>query len=278
LSLTAFQGSGTPFEAATLRARPQPGQVHAGDEIRLLVSVDGAMPAARRLQDPLSIRCIAQVNGAAFAALDDLNESLLVELNSSPDNPAVLVDQDRCVSTGNFHLPRLAQTLDTVARALAWCATDSVSRVQRLMSASASGLPRLLAAEGAGRAGFGPMLKPLEALRAEVIHLSNPVPIMPSHNADGVEDAVTFSALAARKLDELVGQLRLIVAFELVAASQAVDLRGAPVSAALTRVHAAVRALSPFIDDDRPLAAEVEAVADQLVDSGAVVVQAYTSV
>lgn len=266
LSLEGFRGNSSPFGAVALRLRPQPGQVAAGDAIRALL-MGGQLVSegsARRLQDPLSFRCMAQVNGAAFAALDDLDQCVLVELNSSPDNPAVLVDEGVCVTTGNFHLSRLAQTLDSGARALAWCATDSVSRVQRLMSASTSALPPLLSSDDGDRAGFGPLLKPMEALRAHIIHLSNPVPVMASHNADGIEDSATFAALAAQKLAELVTQLQLLVAAELIAAAQAVDLRGTPISPALQRVHGGVRQLSAFMDADRPIGAEIEVVAQQL--------------
>lgn len=118
LSMEGFVGNLSPFSPAALRARPQAGQVGAGDQLRRLL-IDGPLGipgAARRLQDPLSFRCVAQVHGAAFAALDDLDAELAIDLNSSPDNPVVVVDEGICVSTGNFHLPRLTQTLDSVAR------------------------------------------------------------------------------------------------------------------------------------------------------------------
>jgi histidine ammonia-lyase len=274
LSIAAFGGNATPFDPHVLRARPQAGQVPAGDQIAQLLAGTGP---ARRLQDPLSMRCIAQVHGAAFTALDALEQAVLIELNSSPDNPAVLIEQDRCVSTGNFHLSHLSLTLDGAARALAWCANESVSRVHRLCTAAITDLPPLLSSGSTDRAGFGPLLKPLEDLRARIIHLSEPVPVLASHNADGIEDSVTFASLAAGKLDELLGLLRLVVAFELVAASQAVDLRDQQLPAALQRVHRLIRSVSPFIDDDRPLAAEIQTVGDDLIGAGRLIDQAYNS-
>ena len=277
LSLEGFVGNLSPFSWAALRARPQPGQVEAGDQLRRLVG-DGPLGrpgAARRLQDPLSFRCMAQVHGAAFAALADLDDELAVDLNSSPDNPVVIIEEGVCVSTGNFHLPRLTQTLDGLARALAWCATDSVSRVQRLMHAPHSGLPALLSSDRPDTAGFGPLLKPMEALRAEIVHLSTPVPVLSSHNADGVEDSATFAALAASKLADLVGRLDLLVAFELVAACQAIDLRSGcsgdsvpEIAPSLVLVHATVRGRCRFLAEDRPIGREIEAIAAELVASG----------
>jgi histidine ammonia-lyase len=132
-----------------------------------------------------------------------------------------------------------------------------------------SGLAPLLASDAPDSAGFGPLLKPAEALRAQIIHLANPVPVMASHNADGIEDSATFSALAASKLGELVTSLSLLAAFEMVAACQAVDLRSpggtAPLAPALRPTYAAVRAICPFVDEDRPLGRQIEAVAQLVV-------------
>ena len=265
MSIAAFGGNTSPFEVDVLRARPQAGQLAAGEGLRALLA--GAAPP-RRLQDPLSMRCVAAVHGAAFAALEVLEHAVLIELNSSPDNPAVLVEQDRCVSTGNFHLSHLALSLDGAARAMAWCVNESVSRVHRLCSAAISDLPPLLSSASADRAGFGPLLKPLEDLRARVIHLSEPVPVLASHNADGIEDSATFASLAVAKLEDLVAAARLAVAFELVAACQAADLRGSAMPPALQPARASIRALSPFIADDRPVAAEIHQIADALIATG----------
>jgi histidine ammonia-lyase len=271
LSLEGFRANLSPFDPNVLRARPQPGQVKAGDELMHLLE-GGALAlggAARRLQDPLSLRCMAQVHGAAYAQLEGLDECLEVELNHPADNPIVLIEEDRIVSTGNFHLPLLSQRLDAASRALAWAATDCVSRIARLMSSRFSGLPPLLSSADTARAGFGPLMKPAEALRAAIVHLAQPVPVMASHNADGQEDSATFAALAAEKLGDLLEKLEHLVAIELVAAAQAVDLAKVDrLGHRLAEVQAAVRARSPFIDDDRPLGREIERIAEELVRSG----------
>ena len=192
-----------------------------------------------------------------------------VELNSSSDNPAVMMGKDRIVSTGNFHQLQLTLALDQMARVLGWCATDSVSRVARLMSPMFSGLPPLLSSADPQRAGFGPLMKPGEALRAEIVQLANPVPIMPSHNADGQEDSLSHAPLAVEKLAQLMDRYELLVAFELVAAAQAVDLaKPKKIAPKLAHIHRSVRAISSFIDDDRPLGREIEAIATGLVRNG----------
>jgi histidine ammonia-lyase len=274
LAFEGFRGNASPFGADILALRPQAGVKEAGADLRRLL--DGGLllaeGQARRLQDPLSFRCMAQVFGAAYAQLAQFAVAVGVELNAAPENPAVLAEAGKILTTGNFHLTQLAATADGFARSLAWTATDGVSRIARLLSPPFSGLPPLLSSDAAERAGFGPLMKPAEALRADIIHQATPVPVLPSHNADGQEDALTLAPLAVAKLAALLQSYELLIAIELVAGAQAVDLaKPARVAPRLAEAHRAVRALSPFIADDRPLGADIERIAATLVGSGALV-------
>jgi histidine ammonia-lyase len=170
--------------------------------------------------------------------------------------------------TANFQMPHLTMALDGMARALAMAVNEIISRFARLMNEAASGLPPLLAAREAWSVGFGPLIKPAEALMAEIIHLATPVPILSSQTADGQEDSATFAALSAHKLKELIDRLDLLIAFELAVAAQAIDLAQGPVPPRLKPVYDAIRALSPFMGEDRPMGREIEAIAEKLVTSG----------
>jgi histidine ammonia-lyase len=269
LCFVGFRGNPTPFASLATRIRPQPGEIEAGDELLALIDFGTPGNKPRRFQDPLSFRCMPQVHGAAYAEVQRLESALAVELNSVADNPVVLLDEEKIIGTSNFHLPHLTLALDGTARALALAGTDSVSRIAKLMSPAFSDLPPLLSSTSVDRAGFAPLLKPAEALRAEIIHLANPVPILPSQNADGQEDAATFSAFAAQKLGDLLDRFDLLIAIELLAGAQAIDLAGLEtLPTRLAPIHAQIRAISPFIEDDRPLGREIERVASELVGTG----------
>lgn len=276
--MEAFRANVSPLGSAAAAARPQAGQVETAKAFRDLLDGSALMNegAARRLQDPISLRSIIQTHGSLHAALDVLEAAIDVEINNAPDNPAVLLDEDRIVSTGNYHTPWLAQSLDLTARALAVVANDMVSRIQRLCTPEMSGLAPLLSSAATDRAGFGPLLKPVEALRANILHLANPVPVVPSFNAGGVEDAATFTPLAASKLMQLCEQLSFLLAYELLAGAQALDLaKPDGVAPRIVVAHQQVRALSAFLDEDRPVGREVEAIACELVLMGGLSGQVY---
>ncbi|MFX8755029.1 aromatic amino acid lyase, partial [Acinetobacter baumannii] len=75
-----------------LAARPAFGQRRAAERLRGLLAGSGLWQegAARRVQDPLSYRCVPQVLGACIHALEEAREATAIELASSGDNPVVL--------------------------------------------------------------------------------------------------------------------------------------------------------------------------------------------
>src|SRR5205807_2577704 len=152
-------------------ARPAPGQAASAATLRGLLS-GGSLAASggRRLQDPLSFRCVSQVHGSLATALDLLADALEPELNGAGDNPLVLAETDEIVSTGNFFVPVLALAADAVALALAQVAALTAARTRRLLAANVTDLPQNLAPPGSTGAGMAPLLKVAEALAAEIVH------------------------------------------------------------------------------------------------------------
>ncbi len=271
LSMEGFRANTSPISAEAAAARPQPGQEYAAAGLRRLLDGGALLDpgAARRLQDPISLRCVSAVHGSLKAALDFLDPILDADLNGSADNPLVLFEVERIVSTGNFHTPALALGLDTLAMALAQVAALSVSRAVALLVERLSGLPGTLSPQGVSRSGMAPLLKTGEALLAEVRHLAQPVPHDLRWPADGVEDDITNAPLAARKAGDIVWRLRQILAIELMVAAQAVDLAEPPSLGRGTEVaHDLVRGVVDTLDEDRALAPDVEALDAELLASG----------
>lgn len=269
MSFEGFRANLTPLDPRVTAARDQPGQRAAAR--RLLAFLDGSAlferGAARRLQDPISLRSAAPIYGCLIAALDFAGDALDAEINGSGDNPLVLLADEEIVSTGNFQTPLLALGFDTVALAAAGVAGSTVARAAKLLSERLSGLPAQLAAPGAS-AGLGPVLKAAEALMAEIRAHAQPVAPAPSLTAEGVEDQMTNAPLAARRLLRLADALRRLVAIEFLAAARAIDLAAPRVLGdTLRAARDAVRTLSPPLEADRPLGREIEAIAADLADN-----------
>jgi histidine ammonia-lyase len=263
LSLEGFRASLTPLDERVVAARPAPGQAGCAAELRALLAGSSLAEAdpPRRLQDPLSFRCVSQVHGSLLAALGQLEAALEPEVNGAGDNPLVLVEAGEILSTGNFHVPALALAADSVALALALVADLSAARCMRLRDPSLTDLPANLAPTASMGAGLAPLLKTAAALVTEIVQAAAPVTLA-SRSTDGVEDAATGAMLAARRLDGILERLRLLVAIELVFGAQAVDLAAPERLGRGTAVaHAAVRELVEPLDEDRPLGEDVERVA-----------------
>lgn len=266
LAFEGFRANLTPIDSRVAEARPAPGQVACAAGLRTLLA-GGALTrpgAARRLQDPLSFRCVSQVHGSLATALGLLGDALEPELNGAGDNPLVLAADGEILSTGNFHAPALALAADAVALGLAQVGNLAAARSACLLVEPLTGLPANLAAPGTTGAGMAPLLKVADALAAELVHAAAPTCIGVRAGSD-VEDDATGSLLATRRLAAMLERLRLLLALQLVVAARAVELaRPEPLGRGTAAAQAVVSGLVPALDEDRPLGADVERVAEAL--------------
>ena len=274
LSMEGFRANLSPLDPRVVAARPAPGQAWAADGLRALLS-GGALTepgAARRLQDPLSLRCVSQIHGSLHVALELLAAAVEPELGGAADNPLVLIDDEEILSTGNFHVPALALALDATAIGLSQVAAASCERQARLKTERLSGLPSGLGLGGAMSSGLSPLTKTAQALSVEIRHLAAPLSIMPTIGADSVEDDSTGATHAALRVREQIERLRLLAAIELVVAAQAVDLalgaEAASLGAGALAAHAAVREQVAVLTEDRPMGPDVERLAAELLVHG----------
>ena len=271
LSMEALRANLSPLDPRAVAARPAPGQDWSAAGLRRLLA-GGALTepgAARRVQDPLSFRCVSQVHGAFRFALHQLSDALAPELNAAADNPLVLVDDGEIVSTGNFHVPALALALDATAIAIAQVASPLTERPARLRTERISGLTPSLISGDPTRSGMAPLGKTAQSLTLEIRHLAAPLAILASVGADGIEDDSTGATQAALRVGRQLEHLRRLVAIELLVAAQAIELR-TPVAlgAGTDAAYRFIRELVAPLDDDRPLGVEVELLANEALAGG----------
>ena len=266
LALEGFRGNLSPLDPRAQRARPAPGQAAAADRLTALLAGSELWraDAPRRLQDPLSFRCIAPVHGAASDALGLAIDAAETELNGSGDNPLVLADEDRIISTGNFDVTALALRFEHLGLALTEAASLCGERSLKLLAPRFSDLPRFLTPRGGTRTGFATVQKTIAALDAEMRHLSLPVSLGVRGVADGVEDHASLLPQAVARLRAMLERLPFLVAIELVIAAQALDLRPVHLGPPMRQAYGAIRALVPALDEDRAMGPEIERVAAEI--------------
>jgi histidine ammonia-lyase len=265
LSLEAAGANLSPIDPRVVALRPAPGQADASRLLLSLIKGSDLLKAKhpRRVQDPLSFRCLAPVNGAAFDQLQRASAAIAADLNGAGDSPAVLVDDEELMSTVNFDTTAMSLAFEGLGLALSHTAAIATFRIAKLMSPGFSGLPRFLTPKTAGaRTGFATVQKTVSALEAEIRHLALPLGAMTAPVADGVEDYAPMTPRVVEKTHEIVRRLARLVAIELVVAAQAVDLsdrlklgRGTGRAFAFVRKHVAK------LEEDRPTGPDFERLA-----------------
>ncbi len=256
-----------------------------------------------RVQDPYSIRCMPQVHGAVRDLLADVEAKLAIEINAVTDNPLVVGagpgampgtdavgadgaldalyainagdaaggeagyggDGDVVLSGGNFHGEPMALAADILAIALAELGAIAERRIEKLTNAAFSGLPPFLV-RGAGLdSGFMIAHVTAAALASENKGLAHPASVDSIPTSADKEDHVSMGMGAALKLGRVVDNVRWLLAIELTAAAQGIDLlRPLTSSLPLEAVHASLRTRIAPWDQDREMAPDLAAAHDFL--------------
>ena len=277
LSLDALRGSPVAFDARIQQARPLRGQgvvaerlrrINAGSEIR-----ESHRSAERdpRVQDAYSLRCTAQVHGAARDVIEHAAQTLAVELNSATDNPLVFPAADgspeAILSGGNFHGQPLALAADQMALALATIAGISERRIEHMTNPHTSLLPAFLVANPGLNSGFMMLQVTAAALASETRTLAAPHSVDSIPTSANQEDYVSMGMGAARRLRPMLDNLRNILAIELLCACQGIDLLAPLRTSEIGRkLHAVVRDVSAKVDHDRVMAGDISAVAAAIAE------------
>ncbi|MEK0085301.1 histidine ammonia-lyase [Benzoatithermus flavus] len=265
MSTDAAQGSDVPFDPRIQRARNQPGQAEVAHLLARLLAgseIRASHLTCERVQDPYSLRCQPQVMGAVRDLLIDAGAALEREANGVSDNPLVFAEEGEILSGGNFHAEPVAFAADRIAAAMAETGNLAERRVALLTDPGLSGLPAFLTPSPGLNSGFMLPQVVAAALATENKHLAHPVATDTIPTCANQEDHVSLATYAARRLHPMAENLARLLAVELLAAAQGIELRR-PLrsSAPLERALVAIREVCPFLTDDRPLGEPIEAVA-----------------
>ncbi len=273
LSLDAAKGSDVPFDPRIQAVRGHPGQADVAAALKGLAAGSAIRESHRsgddRVQDPYSLRCQPQVMGAALDLVRFAAGTIEREANAVSDNPLVFSESGEVLSGGNFHAEPIAFAADILAMALAEIGALAERRIALLVDpAMSSGLPAFLVAEPGLNSGFMIAQVTAAALASENKSLAHPASIDSLPTSANQEDHVSMATYAARRLADMARNAADIIAIELLAAAQGVDMRRPlTTSPALQRAMREIRGRAPFLDQDRSMAGDIKAVRE-LIESG----------
>ena len=272
MTVEAALGSRVPFDPAIHEVRGHPGQIEAARIYRMLLDeseIGRSHANCDRVQDPYSLRCQPQVMGACLDQIRNAATSLQIEANAVSDNPLVFPDRAEILSGGNFHGEPVAMAADNLALAIAEVGALSERRMALLIDSSLSQLPPFLVDDAGLNSGFMIAQVTAAALASENKSLAHPASVDSLPTSANQEDHVSMSTFAARRLADMNENTRYILAVELLAAAQGIDLRRPMRSNdAIERAHMTIRGAVLKWEQDRYFQPDLEAVA-QLIRDGA---------
>jgi histidine ammonia-lyase len=281
MSLEALLGASAALDERLHASRPDPGQQRVARRLRQLTAGSQLMDTGGQVQDAYSLRCVPQVIGPVWDVLEFAEQVAVREMNSATDNP--LFFGGTAVSGGNFHGEAVGLASDYLKIAAAELGALSERRTFRLLSAHTSaGLPPMLVARP-GRAGLESGLMMLQYTSASLVlenqGLATPASVRSLPTSADQEDHNANATTAARELLQVVRNAELIVAIELMAAAQALDLRmradpARRPGAGVETIHSRLRQEVPLVERDSVVAGHLAGLVrlirldDWLPDSG----------
>ena len=289
-SLEALNGNVSPFLENTLALRPYPEVVAMGSHLRTLLAGSSLWEHddSRPLQDPLSFRSGVYLLAELQRSYQQAWDQLLVQLNSSDDNPGVAIGvsapsdrpQDRLgyvdqngvkgavLPTANFEPLPWVLSFEQLSMALAHSSLANAQQVVKLNNPSFTGLTRFLGTDNTVHA-FGAMEKPVMSLAMRNKELAMPVSMDFMPVAGDIEDIATNAPEVAQRLQQQIDNSYQLLGILPVHDAQAIDLRkqknnGFRMSPPTGALYDALRRQVKFMDSDRPLSPDFAAAAQVL--------------
>ncbi len=276
LTMTALTGQLNAFEERVHTVRGHQGQIRVAKNIRLLTDGCEILKNATgaRVQDAYALRCIPQVHGAIRDALDFILSKVEIELNAVTDNPLLFNEDEAVISGGNFHGEPMALPFDFLGIACSEIGSISERRTERMVNAALSnGLTPFLTTEGGVNSGFMIVQYTAASMVSENKVLAHPASVDSIPSSANQEDFVSMGTTAARKSGTILQNTLSVLAYELLTACQAIDIRrrqgtyGQGLSAVDQAIYDRVRQDVAFMEIDREIWPDIQAV-EKLVRNG----------
>lgn len=267
MTIEGLEGIIDAFNPAVHEVRGYPQQITVAS--RLTDWLQGSQLTTRqgekRVQDAYSLRCIPQVHGASWQALDYVKEKLEIEANAATDNPLIFDGGEVVISGGNFHGQPIALAMDFLKIAVAELANISERRIERLVNPQLNDLPPFLSSHPGLQSGAMIMQYAAASLVSENKTLAHPASVDSIPSSANQEDHVSMGTIGSRHASMIVQNARRVLAIECICALQAVEHRGTKnISPKLFKKLEQIREVVPSITMDRVFSKDIENLSKKL--------------
>ncbi len=256
-------GQQRAFDPRSAKLRVMPGHhtVSHGLNRDLTDSARIAKSQGQRTQDALSLRAIPHIHGSVHDALSGISQTVTQELRSLSDNPAIIEDETGIGAFSEAHAvgASIARVMDEAAIAMASLGAVAERRLDRMINPLISPFPPFLSSDSGTGSGF--MIAQYTAASLVSANRRNALPAsLDGGITSGLqEDILVHATPAALKARDVVANTRSILAIELLALCQAIDLADiaqdiAPRTRAL---YNRIRTIIPLYEEDHPLATDI---------------------
>lgn len=270
MTMESLRGIIDAFDPRVHEVRGQIGQKIIAKEVLEILenSKNTTHQGENHVQDAYSIRCAPQVHGASLDAMMFVKEKIEIEMNAVTDNPIILTEDGLAISAGNFHGQPLALVFDYLGIAIAELANISERRLERLVNPQLSdGLPAFLVTNPGINSGFMIVQYSAASLVSENKVLAHPASVDSIPSSANQEDHVSMGTIGARKAKEILKNSRQVIAMELLAGCQAMDLRGDNgLGKSTKKAYTKIREYAQFIENDEIMYHSIHTIND-LIES-----------
>ncbi len=269
MTLEALNVNMLPYDARLHELRGFTGSQKVASNIRRLTEGSHILAQdGKKVQDAYSLRSTPQVIGSLRDAVDYACSQVEIELNGVGDNPVFLVDEQRVITGANFQGTPVSLPMEMVGTGLSMGAVLSERRLNRMTNPALSGgLPPFLTEHAGMHSGLMVAQYTACALIAETRILAHPAANQSIPAAADQEDFVSMGLTTTQKTRQIMENCFAVLAIEMVAGAQALDIRGGEPGAGVAAAHGVIREHIDHLDEDRPLYPDNDAMV-ALLESG----------
>ena len=255
MTLEALKANMKPYDKRIHTLRGFKGSQKIAENLNLLTAESEILfSGEKKVQDAYSMRSTPQVAGTLRDALEFARKQIETELNGVGDNPIFLTNEKEVLTGANFQGSPVALPMEMIGTGLSMVAVLSERRLNRLTNPALSvGLPPFLTEKPGLHSGMMLSQYTADALIVETKILSTPAANQSIPAAADQEDFVSMGLTTCQKTRQIMDNCFGVLGIEMMAAAQALDIRGGELGRGTSIAHSIIRKYVDYLDEDRPL-------------------------